>query len=424
LANYEKLKIPHPESKPRLFYGYIIVLAAFFIIFAAYGVRFSYGVFFKPMAAELAYSSATTASAYSLSMFLEGIFSLVMGGLADRFGPRIVLTVSSLLVGLGYCLMPQVHSPWQLYVFYGLIIGIGMGGLFVPLVSMTARWFTTRRNLMTGLVSGGAGIGILVIPPVSAHLIESYGWRTTFVVMGIVILVVVLIAAQFLKRDPSKIGAVPYGEAGSAEKGPAASTSGFSFREALRLPQFWVVFIMIVWYGFFSSAINVHIVPDAINAGMSSTVAANILAVSGGVLVIGRVILGTAADRIGNKRIFIFGFILSTLALIWITLMQAHWAFFLFAVIMGFSQGGLGTSQSPIAASLFGLKAHGLVYGCLGFGYTLGAALGPYFTGYVFDVTASYHLAMIICACTSVMALIFAFFIKPVKNHIFTSNRL
>jgi MFS family permease len=411
-------------SRPRFFYGYVIILAAFFIIFAAYGVRFSFGVFFKPMAADLGCSSATTSLVYSISMFLEGIFSLVMGGLADRHGPRIILTISSILVGLGYCLMPLVHSTWQLFLFYSLILGVGMGGIFVPVVSMTARWFTARRNLMTGLVSSGAGIGTLVIPPISAYLIKSYGWRTTFIIMGILILVVVLIAAQFLKRDPSKIGQLPFGETPAAEKGPAVPVKGYTFQQTLRMPQFWVLFIMIFWYGFYSSSFNVHIVPDAINAGMSSTIAASILSVSGGLLVVGRLILGSAADRIGNKRIFIFGFILSALALVWISLLQAHWAFFLFAVLIGFSQGGIGTSQSPIAASLFGLKAHGLIFGCIGFGYTLGSAVGPYFTGYLFDLTASYHLAFIICAVTSVISLGFAFFLRPVKNAIFTASRL
>jgi MFS family permease len=240
----------------------------------------------------------------------------------------------------------------------------------------------------------------------------------------VLILVVVLIAAQFLKRDPSKVGLLPYGEIPAENKGTAAPAKGFSFQEALRLPQFWVLFIMIFWYGFYSSAINVHIVPDAINAGMSSTTAASILSVSGGLLVVGRVILGTTADRTGNKRVFIFGFILSTVALVWIILMQAHWAFFLFAALIGFAQGGIGTSQSPIAASLFGLKAHGLIYGCLGFGYTIGAAAGPFFTGYVFDVTSSYHTALIICAVTSVLSLVFAFLLRPVKNALFTASRL
>jgi MFS transporter, OFA family, oxalate/formate antiporter len=410
------------NNKTRLFYGYIIAAAAFFVLFAAYGVRFAYGVFFKPMAAELGYSSATTSAAYSISLFLEGVFSLVMGGMADRFGPRVVMIFSSIVVGTGYCLMPLVHSPWQLYLFYGVILGIGMGGMFVPMVSMTARWFTTRRNLMTGIVSSGAGIGMLVLPPLVARLIIWYDWRATYVIMGIMIFVITMIAAQFLRRDPATMGTIPYGE--NKQPNIKATASGFSFKDALRTSQFWIIFIMIFWYGFYSTAINVHIVPDAINSGMVPTTAANILATSGGLLVAGRILLGIAADRAGNKRIFMFGFVLSTLALFWLIYMQAHWAFFVFAALIGFSQGGLGTSQSPLVASVFGLKSHGLIFGGVGFGYTLGAALGPFLTGYIFDKTESYNLALFVCVGTSILALIFSLFIRRIKNYIFTSAPL
>ena len=164
------------------------------------------------MAQELGFSAATTSAAYSISFFLEGVFSLISGGLADRFGPRKVVSVSTVLVVVGYCLMPLTHTLWQLYLFYGVIVGVGMGAMFVPLVSMTARWFNARRNLMTGLVSSGAGAGMLIIPTSTSHLIGAYGWRASFVIMGVFVLISVLAAAQFMKRDPAEIGAVPYGE--------------------------------------------------------------------------------------------------------------------------------------------------------------------------------------------------------------------
>ena len=355
------------ENTSRIFYGFIIAIAAFFVLFAAYGVRFAYGVFFKPMAGELGMNAATTSAAYSISFIMEGVFSLISGGLADRFGPRIVLSLSSILVAAGYCLMPLVHSPWQLYLFYGIILGIGMGAMFVPLVSMTARWFNARRNLMTGLVSSGAGAGMLVVPSSTAYLIDRYGWRTSFLIMGIAVPVVIFIAAQFMRRDPESTGAVPYGASGKmAANGSTAR--GHSLHEALRTPQFWVVFIMGFWFSVFSMAYNVHIVPDAINAGMPPTSAAHILALTGALMLAGRIVLGMIADRTGNKPIFIFCFILSTCGFLLISFMQAHWAFFVLAVMIGFSQGGVGSSQSPLIASLFGLRSHGLIFGFLGFG--------------------------------------------------------
>jgi MFS family permease len=414
-----------PQNNPRLFYGFIIAIAAFFVLFSSYGARFAYGVFFKPMAQQLHFSAATTSAAYSISFFIEGIFSLISGGLADRFGPRIVISISSLLVALGYFLMPLVHAQWQLYLFYGVIIGVGMGAMFVPLVSMTARWFNARRNLMTGLVSSGAGVGMLIVPSSTSHLIDSYGWRASFAVIGATILIVVFTAAQFMKRDPAKIGTVPYGESVQPLAAGTNSMRGHSLREALRIPQFWIVFVMIFWFGAFAMTYNVHIVPDAISSGMNPNSAAHILAVSGLLLVIGRIILGTAADTIGNKPIFILCFALSALALFFIAMVHTHWAFFVLAVVIGFSQGGIGTSQSPLVASMFGLKSHGLILGFIGFGYTIGAALSPYLAGVIFDRTGSYRIALLICALSSLAALVFASFLKPIKKSINTvSNRL
>ncbi len=400
-----------PEKTSRIFYGFIIAIAAFFVLFSAYGVRFAYGVFFKPMAEQLGMNAATTSAAYSISFFMEGVFSLISGGLADRYGPRIVLSLSSILVAAGYCLMPLVQSPWQLYLFYGIILGVGMGAMFVPLVSMTVRWFNARRNLMTGLVSSGAGAGMLVIPSSTAHLIESYGWRISFLIMGIAVPIIIFVAAQFMRRDPESVGTVPYG----ASVEPVANRSTakeHELHEALRTSQFWIVFSMCFCFATFSMAYNIHIVPDAIHAGMAPTSAAHILAFTGAFLLVGRIVLGSIADKTGNKPIFIFCFMLSTAALLLISFVQAHWAFFALAVMIGFSQGGVGSSQSPLIASLFGLRSHGLIFGSIGFGTTFGAAVGPLLAGYIFDRTGSYHWALLLCAGASLISLIFALFIR------------
>jgi MFS family permease len=412
MVNRDRLIDVSPKSESRVFYGFIIAIAAFFILFSAYGVRFAYGVFFKPMGNELGFNAATTSAAYSISFFCEGIFSLVSGGLADRFGPRIVLSLSSVLVVTGYCLLPLVHFPWQLFLFYGILIGVGMGAMFVPLISMIARWFNARRNFMTGLVSSGAGAGMLFIPPYTAHLIDGHGWRNSFLIMGIAIFAVAIVAAQFLKRDPKAIGAVPYGESRNAP--PAESGSqGYTFGPALRTPQFWVLFTMMFCFGIFAMSYNVHIVPDAINSGMRPTTAANIMAVTGAMFIISRIALGSIADRSGNRPIVILCFVVSAAAFSFIALLHSHWVFFLLAAMIGISQGGVGLSQSPLVASLFGLRSHGIILGCLGLGNTAGAALGPLLTGLIFDHTGSYHWALWMCAAVSFVALLIALLIRP-----------
>ena len=171
-----------PYLIPPIFYGYFVVVASFFIVMVMYAAFYSYGVFFKPLLNEFGWTRAIISGAFSLSTILLGIMSILMGGLSDRFGPRIVLTLCAFLLGLGYFLMSQISTAWQLYLVYGIIIGTGMGGSFVPVMSTIARWFTKRRGMMTGIIAAGIGVGASVGPPTVHQLIFNYGWRISFII--------------------------------------------------------------------------------------------------------------------------------------------------------------------------------------------------------------------------------------------------
>jgi MFS family permease len=187
-------------------------MVAFFIMVMSWAVYNSFGVFFNPLLDEFSWTSAMTSGAFSLSMIIYGVLGIAVGALNDRFGPRIVVTFCGFLLGIGYLLMSQVNTLWQLYLFLGVIVGIGMSGVWVPQLSTVARWFVKRRTLMTGIVIAGAGIGQLIGPPVITRLISIYDWRLTFIILGGVVLVAMVLAAQFLKRDPVHMGQRPYGE--------------------------------------------------------------------------------------------------------------------------------------------------------------------------------------------------------------------
>ena len=187
-----------------------------------------------------------------------------MGGLNDKFGPRIVMSVCGLLLGIGYLLMSQLEALWQLYLFYGIILGTGMGGGFVPLMTTVARWFDQRRGMMTGIVTAGIGIGALVGPPVANGLISTYGWRSSYTILGSIVLVVIVLSAQFLKRDPSQVGQVSPGEKQRGKKGLPMRNGGLSLGEAIHTRPFWVLFAIIFCFGFCVFSIMVHIAAHAI----------------------------------------------------------------------------------------------------------------------------------------------------------------
>ena len=163
------------SKKPGFFYGYVIVAAAFSIVIIAHGAQYTFGIFFKPILTEFGWTSAATSGAFSLYLVLWGLLSIFVGRLNDSFGPRIVMTASGFFLGLGYLLMSQVSVLWQLYLFYGVIIAIGMSGAWVPLISTVPKWFVKRRGLMTGIVTSGSGIGTILLSLAASRLISVYG---------------------------------------------------------------------------------------------------------------------------------------------------------------------------------------------------------------------------------------------------------
>ena len=404
-----------PGDRPRFFYGYIVVAVAFLIMMASIGAHNSFGVFLKPVLTEFNWTRAVTSGAFSLSFIVSGLLGVVMGGLTDRFGPRLVLTFCGVLLGLGYLLMSQMGVLWQLYIFFGIIIGFGMAGAWIPLVSTAARWFVKRRALVTGFVVAGMGVGTLIAPPVANRLISIYDWRISYLILGGVVFLVVVVASQFLRRDPSQKGLVPYGQNESKEHVLESGTKSLSFSEAVHTRQFWLFAVVLFCFGFSKFAIIIHIVPHVIELGISPATAASILATTGGVSLLGNAVFGVTGDRIGNSQAFAIGFVLISAALFWLVPAVEVWQLYLFAGVFGFAYGGLNTVESPLAAELFGLKSHGLIYGTVGLGFTTGASLGPLVVGYLFDVTSSYRTAFLVSAAMSTVALILTLLMRPTK---------
>ena len=394
------------QNRSGFFYGYLIVGLAFIMMFVFWGAFYAFGIFFKPILKEFGWTRAITAGAFSLCSIVQGLLGIAMGGLTDKFGARLVMTLCGLLLGLGYLLMSQLSAIWQLYLFYGVIVGAGMGGSFAPLMSTVARWFMRRRSTMTGIVSAGTGIGALIGPPVVSRLIPGYGWRVSYVILGSIVLAVIILCAQLMRRDPSRMGQVAYGEDTGKKKALERNARELSLREAVCTIQFWIVFGMIFSLGFCVFAIMVHIIPHAAELGISTISAANILATIGGASVFGKVLLGRAADRIGSRQTFIIGFFLMLVALVMVLPAKGELILYLFASLFGFALGGCVSSESPIVAELFGLSSHGLILGVIAFSFLLGGAVGPFLFGYIFDVSGSYQWGFLVCAAMSFVGLI------------------
>ena len=396
---------------PPFNHGYLIVAVSFLTMMIVFGMYFSFGVFLKPMLIGFGWTTAIISGAFSLSMLVFGLFGVVIGGLNDKFGPRMILSLSGVLLGLGFLLMSQISSIWHLYLFQGLMIGTAVSCMWVPINSTIARWFVDRRTLMTGLVSTGTGFGGLVIPLFATHLILNFNWRISFIVLGLIILAIVTLAAQFMKRDPGN----EY-EASYAKKPMVHKAKEHSMKEAARSSNFWLALGMEFCVGFCAITIMVHIVPHAIELGNSANSAASILATLNGCSIGGRVLLGGAGDRIGNRTIFIICFAIQSAALFFLILTSELWNLYIFAVFFGFASGGIVASESPLAAALFGLSSHGSIFGAFTLLGTLGASLGPFLAGYLFDIYGTYNLAFLAAGAFGILGIILSYSLRPVHR--------
>jgi len=398
-------------DKPRLFYGYIIVIVSFFIMMLILGLHPSFGIFFKPITEEMGWSRTVTSVAFSLSILIGGVVSIIIGGLNDRFGPRIVITCCSLLCAIGYLLIWQVQSPWQFYLYFGIIVGAG-SMIYVPVMSTVARWFVKRRSMMTGIAFMGSGMGMMAMPFVINQLMAAYGWRNAVLILGLVILVVCVLSAQFLKRDPSHTGQAAHGAANSGEGAAHHDLKSYSLKQAVRTRQFWLLMTALFLYGFSFFSIQVHIAAHVTDLGFSGTDAAGILSAIGAASIFGQLVLGSAGDKIGYKKAFLIGIILLTLGFFVLMIAREMWILYVFAILAGLAFGDCGTQESPLVAWLFGLSSHGLLLGFAVFSWTMGAAVGPIVAGSIFDATGSYKPAFYLFAGLCVVAVILTAMLK------------
>lgn len=400
--------------KARYFYGYNIVAAGFVIQGVSIGALFTYGVFFKEFQTELGWSRAVISGASSLAFFIMGAVGILAGRLNDRIGPRILIVASGISLGLGYLLMSRLQVPWQLYLLFGVLGGIGFSTHDVITLSTVARWFVKRRGMMSGIVKMGTGAGQLLVPLIAAALIAVYGWRKSYLIIGCLALAALVAAARLLYRDPQHKGLLPDGNnQENCREDCSFQERGLTLRTAVRMGQFWTLCLMEFAIFFCLLTIVVHIVPHATDLGLPPAIAAGVLSTIGGVSMLGRFVMGSANDRIGGKRSLIICSIILLGGLIWLQFATNTWMLYCFAVICGFAHGGFFTVVSPTVAELFGTGSHGTLFGIVLFCGTTGGAIGPLLAGHTFDLTGSYRLVFLVLFVLTMIGFVLITRLRP-----------
>jgi MFS family permease len=385
----------------------VVVLTFAVVGTAIWGVRFSFGVFFKSIESEFVLSRAATSAVFSTQMVLGGIFTIIGGWALDRYGPRRVFLLMGIFTGLSLLLTGQTTALWQLFFTYSLFLAMGTSAIYVGVMSTVSRWFTRRKGLALGIASMGAGLGPLVIAPFATYLISSFDWRMAFTVLGIIAVALVLPLSRLLRRDPREMDLLPEG-AGAAEamseSGTIVTSVDLSLGQAFRTRSFWMVVFFFLLFASTLFLVLTHLVPHITDIGFSPVEAASVLSVAGGATIAGRLLLGLVSDHLGRKQAAILCTVLLVGAMLWLLRASEIWMFYLFAVMFGLAWGGMGPSSAALIGDTFGLSQLGAILGVLDAGFNAGAAIGPLVGGLIFDVRGGYSLAFLLAAVFMLVA--------------------
>ncbi|MAR34054.1 MAG: hypothetical protein CL714_00770 [Chloroflexi bacterium] len=403
-------------------YAWIIVLICAVVQMVGAAIRIGFGVLVDPLVEIFGWSPGSIGLAYALMSIITAFSSPIAGLLCFKIGCKKTMIWGTILFFIGMIWISQISQIWELYVSYGLVFGVAQAFLLVPAVPIVSNWFDKYLGLGTGLMMGAWSLGPAISVQILAIFFETYGWRNSFIIIGITGTLVLLIFLFFLKDTPHEIKKLPYG---FSKKKKNINDRNFSLLEQKNIQrliykknEFWNL-INIHFLGCVShSIILVGIIPMGINAGLSSLSAAGILTTLSVISIISRVITPIIADKYGSKPIMFFSLFGQGIGVLILLDATQTWEFYTFAVLWAIPYGGEGAAFPIINRQYFGKFPIGTTYGWQVFGAGLGMALGGILPGIIYDLNNNYNLAIILSALFSIFASIIILFLKNTKKEI------
>jgi MFS family permease len=380
--------------------GWVVVAACFTVMYGVWNSHAGFGVFLPVLADEFGWSRGAISVTASINLIVGGVLAFLVGAASDRFGPRPVLLLSSVLVGGLYALAATIGALWHFYLVLGFLAGVGMASIYLVPAATVSRWFVGQRGLALGILFSGLNLAYLTGPLLSAYLIQGVGWRTAYVVLGVIVWAVA-IPASLLARDPP-------GGSVEAPGDPGAAPGGLTARESLGDVRLWLLTAAWLLHAVSVMMIAVHLVPYVKDRGVALESASLALTVYGVGNTLGRILFGGAADRLGTKPMFRLCMTMQIAALVWIVTGPSLATLAGVIFWYGLSSAGTDTTIAKGAVETFGVRAIGAVMGIMSFGWRIGAAAGPALAGFLYDATGAYTLPFALGA--GCLALGFALF--------------
>ncbi|MGH7268495.1 MAG: MFS transporter [Candidatus Rokuibacteriota bacterium] len=391
----------------RPFFGWWVTLAFALMVFLSSGLRFTVGPFLKPIVGDLGIDRASFSLVISISMFLYGAFMPFVGHLVDRFGARPVMVAGTLVLSGAVAGTGWVTSFWQFGLVYGVGAALGLAASgHVVASAVVSRWFTRRRATALSLIGGASMAGMSLMVPIAMWLILAIGWRATYQVFGLAILVLVMPLALWVVREsPEAMGLTPDGVPPSAGTVRASGTERTPVGVAAQTRPFWQLCGGMYCCGFSMSLLAAHGVPMLTDHGYADMTASWALGLLGGTSMGFTMLLGMIADRLGRRPVL--AWLYGTRAALFGALFLIHdhpVALLVVAGLGGASMSGSLAMTSALTADLFGRFSVGSVFGSIFVVHQAGAALGSWLGGVLFEATGGYGAVFTVACAQLVVA--------------------
>jgi sugar phosphate permease len=389
------------------FYGLWIVGGCFVLLFLFAGAGFySFSIFIKPLENDFGWGRSAISLAMSIYMIVQGLVGPLVGQATQTYGPKKVMTLFSLFSGAAFILVSFTESLWFFYMSY-ILLSIGTAGIgIIPVSSLLTRWFVRRRGTATGFAMLGISLGGLVMAPVVGLIIANFGWRVSFVVLGVLVWVLALPVTLFvIKPSPAELGLMADGDDPGAAQDSLSSpvrgnspsavvNEGWPLQAALRTREFFWIAITFLLAPLAQMGMLQHQVPLVVEAGISETLAATALGLTAGLGGLGKLSFGRISEVVPFRYALMLCFGLQAFGVLVLFTAKTAAMVWAYVVIFGFAMGGVVVLVPLTVAHFFGLASFGVIMGSLSLILAVGNASGALLSGLIYDFLGSYDSAM------------------------------
>lgn len=362
--------------------GWRNVVAGFLSMATVFGVVYSFGAFFNPMADEFGTGRSATSLVFSITAGAYFLLGAVTGPAVDRIGPKPVLLVGAVAMGVGLALTSLVDRLWIGYLTYGAGVGIAAACGYVPMLAVVGGWFVRRRSMALGIAVAGIGVGTFGVAPLAAKMIDELGWRSTYRYLAVAGATILLLCAALATKPPA-----------AAAHAASATDATDDTPSPVRSPQFAILYGSGILISLALFLVFTYLAPFAEEHGIDRVRSAALVGFVGGASIAGRLLLGALADRLGSIRTYRACFLaMAASYVLWVTT-TTYPGLVAFAIAFGVAYGGFIALSPAVMADIFGTATMGRLVGVLYTGAAIGALVGPPVAGFIVDRTGDYRWA-------------------------------